>query len=393
MIAFLYSLKSFSIQGRSLHISAIRKSNSEPFCWIALRTWLRIARIFGVASTRIFAALLLWFPMVSVGQNVLSGMAESTRFKTVVLVSRPPLGPIQAAFAASALEHAEPRLFIDFDVNGVPANISLNRTSGDEILDHAIVDWARQLKVTPGRAFSGALPFVLSTEPESKEVSYGVVSEVDPSSLMPLVTVHALTLEALAYRPPLSSLVGEFARSKLSDALIDVELDQDADGAVVGVRLNRLTPSESLDATVVDWCRYVRIWPGKAGMSRLSFRLIAEPGEDSTGVIRVWMPVPVEQDQIVSQIDLESMWSVLEQLLDYEIPRQGFRIRAVHDGSGQVTQATMVRGARDAALDRIVLEQFKTLRLNTKGSEAGSLEIEIFQNNASRIVQAGSKEP
>lgn len=80
------------------------------------------------------------------------------------LVERPPLDAVTTAFAISGLNAVDTWLDVDYDASGTPTKVTLGKSTGVEFLDNAIVSWGQRVKLRPGKAGSGRLPFKLTSD-------------------------------------------------------------------------------------------------------------------------------------------------------------------------------------------------------------------------------------
>ena len=80
------------------------------------------------------------------------------------LVERPSLDAVTTAFAISGLNAVDTWLDIDYDANGTPTRVTLGKSTGADYLDNAIVSWGQRVKLRPGKAGSGRLPFKLTSD-------------------------------------------------------------------------------------------------------------------------------------------------------------------------------------------------------------------------------------
>ncbi|MFZ5638284.1 MAG: energy transducer TonB family protein [Pseudomonadota bacterium] len=75
------------------------------------------------------------------------------------LAFRPSMQPLFRAVAASARARAGAEVEVDYDASGTVTAIRMIRSSGSRALDGAVVDWARRMRLQPGAAGTGRLPF------------------------------------------------------------------------------------------------------------------------------------------------------------------------------------------------------------------------------------------
>lgn len=178
----------------------------------------------------------------------------------VSMVSRPSLEPIQKAFAASGMRSARPVLVIDYDDKGTPTAVHLDPTSGNAALDQAILDWGRAVKLTPGKAGNGRMPFSLVDEDDG-----GIPAGKDPA------TFPEIKSEQFAVRPSMQPISRAVAAANFDDASAVLALAYDAAGRVTEVQMLRSSGSIAVDAAIIDWTRHLLLKPGAAGYGRLPF--------------------------------------------------------------------------------------------------------------------------
>lgn len=75
------------------------------------------------------------------------------------LAFRPSMQPLFQAVAASARGRASAEVEVDYDAAGTVTAIRMIRSSGSRALDGAVVAWARRMRLQPGAAGTGRLPF------------------------------------------------------------------------------------------------------------------------------------------------------------------------------------------------------------------------------------------
>lgn len=78
--------------------------------------------------------------------------------KTMV-VEKPPMRPVLQAMANSNLSKADAEIVIDYNAAGDVTAVRVTKTSSVSSIDNAIVEWAGKLKLKPGVAGTGRLPF------------------------------------------------------------------------------------------------------------------------------------------------------------------------------------------------------------------------------------------
>ena len=172
--------------------------------------------------------------------------------------SRPYSQSVQQAFFASGLKSAKPVLRVEYDAAGVPVKLALKPASGDQALDEAILEWGRQLRLPPGKAGKGRLPFDLSSEKaEPPQTPYGAnIMRID---------FEGRVVKAPSFDPVLRT----FGGTNLSRASTELLIDYDIDGNVVDVRLTKPTLSGALDKAMLKWAKRLKFKAGSAGSWRL----------------------------------------------------------------------------------------------------------------------------
>lgn len=75
------------------------------------------------------------------------------------LAYRPSMQPLLRVVADSGRGRAYAEVEIDYDAGGTVTAVRLVRFSGHGGLDKAILDWSRQIRLKPGAAGTGRLPF------------------------------------------------------------------------------------------------------------------------------------------------------------------------------------------------------------------------------------------
>ncbi len=88
-----------------------------------------------------------------------SPAAVPPMIETRSLAFRPSMQPLFQAVAASARSHASAEVEVDYDATGAVTAIRMIRSSGSRALDGAVVAWVRQMRLQPGIAGTGRLPF------------------------------------------------------------------------------------------------------------------------------------------------------------------------------------------------------------------------------------------
>lgn len=79
------------------------------------------------------------------------------------VVEKPSLQPVLRAIADSSLSRANAEVELDYSASGDITAVRLVKTSTVDAIDRAIVAWATKLKLKPGVAGTGRLPFEMTT--------------------------------------------------------------------------------------------------------------------------------------------------------------------------------------------------------------------------------------
>ncbi|MFZ5638285.1 MAG: hypothetical protein ACOY82_17040 [Pseudomonadota bacterium] len=181
------------------------------------------------------------------------------------LISRPSLEPVQQAFLATGMSSVRPVLVITYDANGVPTHLELDPPSGSTALDTAIVEWGRQVRLTPGKAGTGRLPFDLAND----EIGDTVAAAPE---------IKSLPADRIALRPPLQPLSQALGAAGASSARYEFLLFFDAQGRVIDASIAAGARNDAVDRAAIEWARQVRLKPGSAGAGRLSVDVLAAGG-------------------------------------------------------------------------------------------------------------------
>ena len=80
-----------------------------------------------------------------------------------MVVEKPSLRPVMKAMADSGLSKADAEIVIDYNAAGDVTAVRVTKTSSVGAIDKAIVAWAGKLKLKPGVAGTGRLPFKLKS--------------------------------------------------------------------------------------------------------------------------------------------------------------------------------------------------------------------------------------
>lgn len=80
-----------------------------------------------------------------------------------MVVEKPSLRPVIKAMADSSLSKADAEIVIDYNAAGDVTAVRITKTSRSGAIDKAIVAWAEKLKLKPGVAGTGRLPFKLKS--------------------------------------------------------------------------------------------------------------------------------------------------------------------------------------------------------------------------------------
>jgi len=193
-------------------------------------------------------------------QDVAPSAAQASQATTEPLVAQPEDPAILKAFLASGLDSAKPELVIDYDAKGVPTRLALAPASGDDALDEAILAWGRQLRLSPGKAGRGHVPFDLSTKTDV------------PSSHYPLNVAVLDFRTQVVKAPSLEPITRAFGHTNLTRVAAELIIDYNASGDVVDARMVEHTMSASLDKDLVAWAKRIKLKAGQAGTARVPIR-------------------------------------------------------------------------------------------------------------------------
>lgn len=307
--------------------------------------------------------------------------------KTLSLVSRPPLDLVQEAMALSGFPEVVAIVRIAHDAEGNPTDVSISQSSGSAVLDRALMDWSRQVRVTPGRSGVGMIPFKLFNDiapGEGLEDEAGAQSSPGETAD---IAGDVVTFDDLVLYPPPDEMLVMFLLADTSTAEISADLDHDASGNVKMVRLAKLTPSRRLDEAAGRWLAGVKLPVDRAGTTRIGFRIMNERGGNSPGVLRAYAP-RVTQDQLISADLLGSWWSVVEQMRSYRHSVYGFRYRLDLDRKGLVKKATLIEGGISDDVDRSMKNMLMTGALRAPVLGRKHVIIHIFPNYAVRVLDS-----
>lgn len=177
------------------------------------------------------------------------------------LVVRPSVAPVEEAFKASGLAQVRPVLTVTYDAQGVVTDAVLTTPSGNDALDQAILAWGRAVRLTPGKAGTGRLPFDLANE-----------NLLPP----PPVDVDARTLPEISDTqfispPSLRAIQKAVADARVVKADAELLLTYDADGRVTGVQMLDSSGSLAIDAAIRAWASQLQLKTESAGAGRLPF--------------------------------------------------------------------------------------------------------------------------
>lgn len=181
------------------------------------------------------------------------------------IVSRPSIEPVQQAFLASRIRSVRPVLVIDYDASGVPTGFRLDPPSGNAELDAAIIEWGRQVRLSPGKAGTGRLPFDL------------VNDELDVALPVP-ANVKPIAADRIALRPPLQPLSQALVAAGGSSARYEFLLFFDAEGQVIDASIASGARGDGVDRSALEWARQVRLKPGAAGAGLLRVDVLGSSG-------------------------------------------------------------------------------------------------------------------
>ncbi len=79
-------------------------------------------------------------------------------------VNKPSLVPVMQAMARSNVSKADVEIMLDYNAFGDVTHAEFTKKSGITTVDQAILKWVKQLKLKPGAAGTGRLPFKLKKD-------------------------------------------------------------------------------------------------------------------------------------------------------------------------------------------------------------------------------------
>lgn len=320
------------------------------------------------------------------------------------VIFKPSMAPLMSAFAQSDMQKIKARLLISFDAEGVAVDVLIDQASGDETFDRALIAWAQGVRITPGRAEVWALPFDMVAESDEAAMSIDdivvdesspvlpVVFEEEPQAEAISVPDRVLTIDDLVRRPDMGWLYVWFLQTGQHEVLVEADLDHDADGRVRSVRLARLTSSIDLDHAIDAWARGARLPAGRAGTTRLAFRLLNEQGRATPGVLRVYAP-SVLPDQVIPPRDIVSRWMLIGWKFPPAALAKPMRFLIEHDAGGRSFRAKYVLdeiNPDDVELIRMALEA-NNLQGIMRGKER--VLVDVYPNGAVRVVDGETTSP
>jgi outer membrane biosynthesis protein TonB len=171
------------------------------------------------------------------------------------IIVRPSLEPVQQAFLAARMPSVRPVLVISYDANGVPTNLELDPPSGNTEVDVAILEWGRQVRLSPGRAGQGRVPINLIADSDDSAVSTERVPEI--------------ASDRIALRPPLQPAIEALDAAGGGIATYDLMLFYAGNGDVIDASIAAGARGDGVDRAVLAWARQLKLKPGSAGAGRL----------------------------------------------------------------------------------------------------------------------------
>ncbi len=123
------------------------------------------------------AALLLALVSLNVSAEQASGVSKPRKAEVskpaalgVSIVSKPTMQPIIDALKASGLLMVNTWVTFNYDALGKVTNAELGQQTGSPELDKSILDWVKQVQLSPGSAGTARLPFSLMSDvPEAPQ--------------------------------------------------------------------------------------------------------------------------------------------------------------------------------------------------------------------------------
>ncbi len=104
-------------------------------------------------------AFLAWAQTVEPSSPSPAAETDVPTIEIRSLVHRPSMQPLFRAVADGRRSRSEVEVEIDYDAGGTVTAVRLTRSSGNGVLDKAVLDWSRQIRLKPGAAGTGRLPF------------------------------------------------------------------------------------------------------------------------------------------------------------------------------------------------------------------------------------------
>ncbi|MBX3714178.1 MAG: TonB family protein [Lysobacter sp.] len=180
----------------------------------------------------------------------------ATRPGPLSLVARPSFAPLIEALRQADKTELRAVAVVTYDAAGVVHAVRLDPGTGVQAVDDAILSWCKAMRLTPGTAGEGRVPFDL------------VIDDSLATSLAELPEIRA---EDFVDRPPMKDLTHTFVKTGRRSASLEVAVEYSADGTVTHAEVIRSSGNAVLDKAAIEWARHVRLRPGTAGRGRLPF--------------------------------------------------------------------------------------------------------------------------
>ena len=172
------------------------------------------------------------------------------------VVARPSFTPIVEALRKADKTGLRAVAVVTYDAAGVVQTVRLDPGTGVQAVDDAILSWCKAMRLTPGTAGEGRVPFNLA---------------VEDSLAASLAELPEIRAEDFVDRPPMKDLTHTFVKTGRRSASLEVAVEYSADGAVTHAEVIRSSGNVVLDKAAIEWTGRVRLRPGTAGRGRLPF--------------------------------------------------------------------------------------------------------------------------
>lgn len=99
-------------------------------------------------------------PFSFINELLTENVAPIPEIRVAELAFKPPLKPVLQSFASTDFSEAFAEVHVDYAADGSVTDLRLVASSGSASLDKAVVAWSKRIKLKPGTAGMGRLPFV-----------------------------------------------------------------------------------------------------------------------------------------------------------------------------------------------------------------------------------------